>query len=1094
MKNYLSEEFFDSTKQLLRRMKTTFILVIVFASSLFATNVNSQVAKVSITLKNAPLIQVIRTIENQTDYLFVYDKNEVDLTQQVNINAENQSVAEVLTQVFSNANVEYGMVGSNIVLMPAKSVLQQIQAVSGRVTDSSGVPLPGVTVIVKGTTNGAITDFDGNYSIENVPPDGTLVFSFVGMKSQEKAIENKGTINVTMEEDMIGVDEVVVVGYGTQKKINLTGAVSSISSKELESKPVVNVVEAIQGTTPGLIIQQTNSQPGSRPSINIRGINTLNNNDPMVLIDGVIGDIQNVNPSDIESISVLKDASSTAIYGSRASNGVILITTKKGTSGKSEIVYDMNYGVQEATFLPEIVDSWQYAEMRNEALVNSGRPIAFTPEQIANYRNGGGVNVNWMDRIYKSAAPIQSHNLSMSGGSDKTTYMASLGYLDQNSLLEGPDYGLNRYNARLNVMNQITDKLRITAGIAYARNEVKDHAYWTEWIIEQATRMPSIYPIVNEDGSYTLPAGSNSNSLSRLEVGGYRQNSNDDLSGSISGEYEFLKGLKLQAMVGGQLYNNRMHENRKAIPGTGDSENRMTEAFDRTQNITSNVILTYDKEIGLHTFRIMGGYSYESGRWNSFSTYRITENSDFDIMAGSQTTQTQNQGWANDWSIYSGFARINYNFDEKYLFEFNLRDDFSSKFAEGNRSALFPSMSGAWRVSEEPFYADFDRFIQSLKIRSSWGLVGNNRISDYQYQSTVSTVNGYNFGNNIVNVANFSAANSGLTWETTRMLNFGVDAGFLNNSLTLSADYFENMTRDILIALPVPGTFGGGAPIQNAGKVKNYGWELSASYNVTLGKVKQVISANVSDSQNEVVDTKGTEWINGFDVNTIIREGYPINSYYAYRSNGYFQNDEEVAEGPHLDGITPKPGDLRYIDKNGDGLVKADDDRFVLGNAFPRFTYGFNYALEWKNFDLSMLWQGVGRRSVWMRGESVEAFHNNNEGPVFDFHLDRWTTTNPNASYPRLTVGSESANNAAKSDFWIYDAASLRLKNAQIGYTIPSMAIRKAGINTFRIYASVQNALTFTNMIGGWDPETADGSGRIYPVARTFSLGLNLKF
>ena len=326
------------------------------------------------------------------------------------------------------------------------------------------------------------------------------------------------------------------------------------------------------------------------------------------------------------------------------------------------------------------------------------------------------------------------------------------------------------------------------------------------------------------------------------------------------------------------------------------------------------------------------------------------------------------------------------------------------------------------------------------------------------------------------------------------MLNIGVDASILNNNLTLSADYFENMTRDILIDLPVPGTFGGGAPIQNAGKVKNYGWEISASHNATFGKFKQVVSFNISDSQNEVVDTKGTEWINGEDINTIIREGYPINSYYAYRSDGYFQNEDEVAKGPHLDGITPKPGDIRYIDKDGDGLIKADDDRFVLGNSFPRFTYGFNYALKWRDLDFSMLWQGVGRRSVWMRGESVEAFHNNNEGPVFDFHLDRWTPTNPNASYPRLTVGTESANNASKSDFWIKDAAYIRLKNAQIGYTIPAMAIQKAGIKTFRIYASVQNALTFTNMIGGWDPETADGSGRIYPVARTFSLGLNLKF
>jgi hypothetical protein len=302
------------------------------------------------------------------------------------------------------------------------------------------------------------------------------------------------------------------------------------------------------------------------------------------------------------------------------------------------------------------------------------------------------------------------------------------------------------------------------------------------------------------------------------------------------------------------------------------------------------------------------------------------------------------------------------------------------------------------------------------------------------------------------------------------------------------------MTRDILINLPVPGTYGGGAPIQNAGKVKNYGWELSATYNHRAENFRQTISANISDTRNEVVDTKGTEWIYGWDVNTIIREGYPINSYYAYRWDGFFQNENEVVDGPHLDGITPKPGDIRYLDKDGDGLVKEDDDRFVLGNSFPRFTFGLNYSLKWKDVDFSMFWQGVGQRSVWLRGESVEAFHNNNEGPVFDFHLDRWTPANRDASYPRLTVGSESANNAAKSDFWIQDAAYLRLKNLQLGYTFQNNLTQWIGVDSFRFYLSLQNALTITDMIGGWDPETADGSGRIYPVARIYSMGLNLNF
>jgi TonB-linked SusC/RagA family outer membrane protein len=437
--------------------------------------------------------------------------------------------------------------------------------------------------------------------------------------------------------------------------------------------------------------------------------------------------------------------------------------------------------------------------------------------------------------------------------------------------------------------------------------------------------------------------------------------------------------------------------------------------------------------------------------------------------------------------------RLNYNWKEKYLFEFNLRDDISSIFAMGNRSAVFPSLSGAWRISEEPFYAGLGKNAPSLKIRSSWGLVGNNRIDNYAYIPSVSISDGYSFNNNVVSVAYISAVNVDMKWETTRMFDIGTEFGFFNNSLNLVVDYFHNMTYDILIGLPIPSTFGGGNPIQNAGKVKNYGWEVSANYKFQTGNVEHNISANVFDSRNEVVDTHGKEWINGYDINTIIREGYPMNSYYAYRSDGFFQNEAECTTGPHLDGVTPKPGDIRYIDKNGDGIIKPDDDRYVLGNPFPRYLFGINYGFKIKGLDFSMFWQGVGQRDVWLRGESVEAFHNNNEGPVFDFHIDRWTSTNPNATYPRLTVGSESTNNAAKSDFWIQNGAYLRLKNIQLGYTFPNSLTKKVGIKNLRVFVSGQNLITLNQMTGGWDPETtAYTGGRIYPVAKITSIGINL--
>ena len=684
----------------------------------------------------------------------------------------------------------------------------------------------------------------------------------------------------------------------------------------------------------------------------------------------------------------------------------------------------------------------------------------------------------------------------MTGGNDQLSYMASLGYMDQNSMFKGPDYGYKRYNARLNVSHKVTNNFTLNLTSQFARNDIKEHAYWTEWIIEQANRMPPIYPIKNEDGSYNYPAGSNSNGLQRLEEGGYRQNVNDELLGTIQAEWEVYKGLKLIGSAGGRVWNNNLHENRKAFEGTGDSENKLTEQFYRSKNITTNLMVTYNTKIGKHSIGGLLGYAYEGFSEKQFSTSRLTEDSKYDIFVGDLSgDKVSNTGSGSDWAIYSGFARATYNYDEKYLLEFNIRNDYSSYFAKGNRSGVFPSFSAGWRISEEKFWSVLKPYVPSLKIRGSWGLVGNNRIGAYQYMQTVSVTNGISFGDKLAQTATFASTNPDLKWETTRMANIGFELGLLNNDLNITFDCFNNRTKDILVNLPVPGLFGNGAPIQNAGKVETRGWELSVSYRLKTGPVVHNFAGNISDSFNEVIDTRGTEIIGGSDVQTIIKEGYPLYSYYAYRSDGFFQNEEECQKGPHLEGITPKPGDIRYLDKNGDGVIKPDDDRFIVGNDFPRYTFGFTYGLEYKGFDFSMMWQGVGKRNKWMRGESVEAFHNNNEGPVMDFHQDRWTPNNPDATYPRLTMGAESANNAAKSDFWIQDAKYLRLKNAQIGYTFPQQWMKKLYVKNLRIFASVQNPLTFTKMKGGWDPEyTGDGSGRSYPVARVYSFGLNVKF
>ncbi|MBQ3660353.1 MAG: TonB-dependent receptor [Bacteroidales bacterium] len=974
--------------------------------------------------------------------------------------------------------------------------------ISGTVV-SNGEPVIGASVMVKNTSVGAATDIDGNFTIQ-AADDAVLVVSAIGYQTKEVAVNGASTLNISLEESSTLLEDAVVVGYGVQKKVNLTGAVASVSTEELEGKPIANVLEGLQGTTPGLVIQQGASTPGGSPTLNIRGYNTMNDNNPLVIIDGIEGSLSNLNPQDIDQISILKDASSTAIYGSRASNGVVLVTTKKGAAGQVSVNYDLSYGLQQPTALPTVVDSWIYAELYNEAAVNSGRSTKFTAEDIAGFRNGG-TNVKWINELYKSYASQQSHNLSVTGGTKTLSYMASLGFLDQNSLFKGPDYGYNRYNGRLNIQHQVNDRLTVGATAQFTRNKIKDHAYWTEWIIEQCNRMPSIYEIKNEDGTYTYPSGSNSNSLERLEKGGYRQSVNDDISGTIDASLRLFDGLYLKSTIGGRTLNNSTHENRMASesPASGDKENHISESFFKSTKLTTTVTLNYDQTFGKHTVGALLGYAYEGESWKNFSTQRITDDSKYDVFVGSQSgnkvSNDAPNGGGQDWSLYSAFARLTYNYDEKYLAEFNIRDDYSSYFAKGNRSGIFPSFSLGWRISQEDFWDNIRPVIPSLKLRGSWGLVGNNRIGAYQYLQTVSVTQGINFGGQLAPTAWFSSVDPGIKWETTRMADLGLDMGLLKNDLNLSFDVFSNRTRDILVQLPVPGMFGNGAPTSNAAVVDSFGWEFSANYHFKTGAVHHNIAANVSDSWNNVVDTKGETLYYGYDVVSVIKEGYPLYSYYALRSNGFFQSDEEAAAAPHLEGVVPRAGDIRYIDKpdadgNTDGVIN-DDDRFVVGNDFPRYTFGFNYGLQWKGFFFSAFLQGVGMRSRWMRGEAVEAFHNNNEGPVHDFHIDRWTPVNTDATYPRLTMGSESTNNATKSDFWIQDAAYLRVKNVQLGYDFQGDWLKAIRMQNLRAYVSVENALTFSKMKGGWDPEyNADGSGRAYPVARVWSVGLNVKF
>ncbi|MCH7409090.1 TonB-dependent receptor [Belliella sp. DSM 111904] len=984
----------------------------------------------------------------------------------------------------------------------------QSRMVSGTIT-AEGEPLPGASVLVKGKSQGTVSDIDGVFRLELTSSgETTLLVSFIGFISKEVIISpNQTTVNVELEVDLSDMDEFVVVGYGTKRRDNITGAISETGERAIAGKPLTNAYQALQGEVPGLVIQQGTSEPGSLPEINIRGLSTMSGNSPLIVVDGVIGSLNNVNPNDIENVSVLKDAASAAIYGSRAANGVILITTKGGKEGKPKFSYNGQFGVQQPTNFPKIADSWEYATLRNEALVNSRMNPVFTPEQILGFKENGP-NVSHYEALFKDQAIQSNHNLSVSGSEKGLNYMMSLGYMDQESLFHGPGYGHQRYNVRINLDKQVNDKLKVGGRISLARNDIKGHAWWTEWLIEPTVRMPPIYNIVDANGNYTLSSGSNGNPLAQLEQGGARKNQNDEVLVNLSLEYEPIENLLIKGVIGGNTTSNLTHEFRRAIsyayPGGGNNQNSVANQYGRSLYLNPYITASYKLNIAeKHDFDFLLGVSSESFKNEFFGVSGLdVPGNEFGVIDNvSEILQSGTYGSGNEWGIQSFFGRAGYRYEDKYLLEGNLRVDGSSRFTSANRWGVFPSVSGGWVISREDFFAPVEEVVSFAKLRASWGQLGNQDIGSlYGHQSLVNMgSNVYAFGGVGVPGAFYSVSNPNRTWETSTMSNIGMDLGFFQRKLNVSFDLFDNLTRDILLQLPVPAAYGLGQPIQNAGVVRNRGWEISVDYGFKTGAVDHSVILNLSDSQNEVVDLRGREFINGSDVQTILREGYPMNSYFALRSDGFFNSQEQIAGSP-----TPiftnsvQPGDIRYVDRNNDGVINYEEDRFVLGHAFPRYTFGVTYATSFKGFDFSIFIQGVGERSQWVRGEIIEAFHNNNEGPVFKRHLDRWTPENLDASYPRLTVGAESVNNAARSDFYIFNAQYLRIKNVQLGYTLPSTLVSKIGLGQARLYVTGFNLLTFSPLMDiGLDPETYGGAGsngRVYPVSRVISTGIDINF
>ena len=996
------------------------------------------------------------------------------------------------------------------------------QTITGTVDDQEGEALPGVTVVVKGTTQGTVTNANGGYSIGVPSGETTLVFSFVGMKTIEEPVDGRTTINVTMESQAIGVDEVVVVGYGTQKKANLTGAVSSVDFSDLETRPAANTSTLLQGQMSGVQVSTFRNQPGEdNPQIRVRGVGTLNSgSNPLVIVDGVESSLSDIPASDIESVSVLKDAASAAIYGVRAANGVILVTTKRGSGQAKPLVnLKQSFSWQQALVKPDLVDSWDWAKIMNLNLTEQDQDPLYTDAHIQAMKDGSQpdywANTDWFDEVF-SIAPMNTTYLSASGAKEDVRYMASLEYLDQDGIMLGT--GLKRYNFRSNIDIDVTDRILfgmnlsgnkrdITETLASASSSGSDNDL--NYSIRRFARPTVPVKYSNGewgqvDGLYYEPGSTVGSSRNVVELAQLGENINEiyNFQGKIFAEIEFIKNLKYRPSFS-YVYNSNIRSRFSPTNKSYDAEgNVISESVHNTlmnnnktwKRYQVDNLLTYDYTIGSHSVDVLLGQSAQMYRTDFFqaSVEDFPNNNIHELDGGINNKDVA--GRASELSLDSYFGRLNYNYEDKYLAEFNYRYDGTSRFHPDQRWGGFPSFSLGWVPSNESFLSNLGP-VSFLKLRGSWGQLGNQNIggSYYPYTQNISTGQNYLWGDYIApGVAVTSLANQNLTWETTTITDIGMDLNLFRNKIQIVADWFDKTSTDILIRLPIPATMGNvAAPYQNVGEVNNKGWEVAVNYQDVFGKVRVYGGFNLSHIKNEVIDYGGIE--SSISNNAITIEGEAIGSYYAYVAEGYYQTQEELDNAPQQFGRPLRLGDVKYKDISGpdgvpDGQITADYDRQIIGTPFPDLQYSFNLGASYKGFDVYAFFQGIEGidRYHWINTEA------NGQGSFTKIALDYWTEDNRNAPTPRW---GNLTNNTAWSSFWLKDASYLRLKNLEVGYTLPSNLTDKVNMNKARIYFSGINLLTWTEL-DDYDPEklTGDNRNRDYPKAKVYSVGINVTF
>ncbi len=1118
-----------SIKKLLKIMKVSFFLICVFTFQSVA-NSYAQSTKIDMSMKNATFKEIIEFIEEETEFYFMLKYDQDILKKRMDAEFKNANIREVLDELLGESGYSYKLIDRYIAISPIANVDNNLQqnTITGKVTDGSDQALPGVTVLVKGTTNGTVTNAEGEYSIGAVEIGSTIVFSFVGMITQEVIVGTQTTINVVMVFDAIGIEEVVAVGYGTFKKSDLTGSVASLKNDDFNQGAISSVDEAMQGRIPGVLVTQTSAEPGGGLSIRIRGASSINaGNEPLYVIDGMPMDnsemlssstssgivaqigsnpnpknpLNSLNPNDIESIEILKDASATAIYGSRGANGVVLITTKMGKKDDLTIRYDVYGGVQTVDKKIDLLSTSQYIQGLNAIAEDMGNEPVFTSNEVSQIGNG----TDWQDEVFRDAY-VSNHNLSLTGGVNATKYFMSVNYYDQDGVVDNS--GMKKYIARLNIEQGIGKRFKlgfnINASLVNSNNAIRSIAINEQaGVINSALLYDPTLPVKNEDGTFVRsPDLTINNPVSILE-GISSINKTSRVFGNVSLEYDILESLSTKLNFGTDrhvgrrdLYNSRLTIHGAASGGIADIS-----SLERANTLVEYTV-TFDKIINdIHNFNMLAGITYQDFINSSFSSGIAGFPTD---VLGTDNLGLGNNELAavgsnkNGYTLLSYIGRINYSLFNKYLFTGSVRADGSSRFGENNKYGYFPSFAFAWKLHEEEF---LPHIFGQLKFRLSWGITGNQEISNYASISTYSAGRIALLGNSLQVSTNPSrVANPDLKWESTEQFNAGIDFSIFDYRLSGTIDYFVKNTEDMLIRLPLPTSSGFNSILSNTGSMRNTGLEIMLlSRNVKRTDFLWNTTLNVATLKNEVKDIGELEsiimgGIQNVGNTTIVKPGHALNSYYGYKITGIFQSEEEVANSAQPGS---KPGYPIFQDTDKSGSI-SPADQVILGDPFPDFTFGLNNTFEYKNFKLGIFFQGQAGAKL-LNNNAIESMYPSNfrRNRIAEQVIDRWTPTNTNAKWPS-SVQPSSYGGGKVSNLVVEDASYLRLKTIRLDYKINMN--RSNSLKSLNVYVSAQNLFTITNY-SGFNPE-ANAFGRSnvridynsYPLSKVFLLGMNVEF